>query len=60
MNLHIRRAISYETDVHYCGKTIQNEISNTIGNLTLEHILDRVRKPKYYSNRIIVGLLFRY
>lgn len=49
MNEHVRRIMSRETHVHYCGKTIQNEIINIIGNLTRDNILSRVRKAKYYN-----------
>ena len=49
MNEHVQRVMSCETHVHYCGKTIQNEIINIIGNLTRDNILGRVRKAKYYS-----------
>lgn len=50
MNEHVRRVMSRETHVHYCGKTIQNEIINIIGNLTRDNILSRVRKAKYDDN----------
>lgn len=41
--------MSHETHVHYCGKTIQNEIIGMIGNLTRDNILDRVQKAKCIS-----------
>jgi hypothetical protein len=49
MNGHFLRVMSRETHVHYCGKNIQNEIINIIGNSTRDNILGQVRKAKYYS-----------
>jgi len=36
---YVRRVMSRETQVYYCGKTIQNEIININGNLTRVNIL---------------------
>ena len=41
--------ITQEIHVHYCGKTIQNELIRILGDMRRIHILDYVRKSKYFS-----------
>lgn len=49
MSEHVRRVVSKETHVHYCGKKVQNEIINLLGHSVQEDILCRAKSAKYYS-----------
>jgi len=49
LNEHLRRVITQEIHVHYCGKTVQNELIRILGDMRRIHILDYVRKSKYFS-----------
>ncbi|XP_062286941.1 zinc finger MYM-type protein 1-like [Scomber scombrus] len=46
---HIRRIQNKETKVHYLSGIIQNEIITLVGDKTLEEIVRRVTKAKYFS-----------
>ena len=48
LNEHLRRVITQEIHVHYCGKTNQNELIRILGDTRRSHILD-VSKSKYFS-----------
>ncbi|XP_038644232.1 zinc finger MYM-type protein 1-like, partial [Scyliorhinus canicula] len=49
MSEHLRRVVSKETHIHYCGKNVQNEIINLLGNAVQENILNRAKEAKYFS-----------
>jgi hypothetical protein len=49
MSEHLRRVVSTETHVHYCGKNVQNEIINLFGNSVQENIFNRAKSAKYFS-----------
>ena len=49
MSQHLRRVVSKETHVHYCGKNVQNEIINLWGNSVQENIFKRAKSAKYFS-----------
>lgn len=49
MSEHLRRVRSKEIHDHYCGKIIQNELINQLGEKVKSVILERVRIAKYFS-----------
>ena len=49
MREHLRKFVNKELPDHYCGKNIQNEFINLLGEKVLENIFMRLKKAKYYS-----------
>ena len=48
LNEHLHSVITQDIHVHYCGKTIQNELISILSDMTRSHILDSVCKSKYF------------
>lgn len=46
---HLRSITNKETFIHYCSKTIQNELINLLGGEIRKKILSMVKKAKYFS-----------
>ena len=50
MEEHVRRVLKKEeTKTHYLGKNIQNEIIDLLHQSVKSHIIDKIKKAKYYS-----------
>ena len=49
MREHLWKFANKELPDHYCGKNIQNEFINLLGEKVLENIFLRLKKAKYYS-----------
>ena len=50
MEEHVRRVLKKEeTKAHYLGKNIQNEIIDLLHQSVKSHIIDKIKKAKYYS-----------
>ncbi|GBP29034.1 hypothetical protein EVAR_10850_1 [Eumeta japonica] len=47
---HLRRVVNKETNVHYFGKRIQNELIGLLGSEVRNNILSMVKLAKYFSS----------
>lgn len=49
MQEHLRLAMKGDVSDHYCGKDIQNELIELMGEKVKSKIISRAKKSKYYS-----------
>lgn len=49
MEEHLRLAVKGDVSDHYCGKDIQNELIELMGEKVKSEIISRAKKSKYYS-----------
>ena len=49
MKEHLRKITAKETKIHYLGKDVQNELISLLGTSVKQHILDDVKRAKYFA-----------